>query len=130
MRRTGMRNLLTNVSPRNLGTRILFALFGCDSGLQRKRLISQDSLKPRIRSLSFRMKIILVTVGCLLVAEITTTIASNPATSNVAVPSTVGQKVVINWTGSIPPLVNGTSDCSKFADTPAVDQHVSTINVP
>jgi len=46
------------------------------------------------------------------------------------VPTTVGQKVVINWTGSVPPLVNGTSDCSKLADTPAVDQHVSTVNVP
>src|SRR5215470_8062926 len=56
--------------------------------------------------------------------------ASNPATSSITVPSTVGQKVVINWTGSIPPLVNGTSDCSKLADTPAVDQHVSTISVP
>jgi len=56
--------------------------------------------------------------------------ASTPSNSNIAVPSSVGQKVVINWTGSIPPLVNGTSDCSKLADTPAVDQHVSTINVP
>jgi hypothetical protein len=56
--------------------------------------------------------------------------ASNPATSSITVPSTTGQKVVINWTGSIPPLVNGTSDCSKLADTPAVDQHVSTISVP
>src|SRR5215510_13096979 len=56
--------------------------------------------------------------------------ASTPSNSNIAVPSSVGQKVVINWTGSIPPLANGTSDCSKLADTPAVDQHVSTINVP
>src|ERR1043166_6249406 len=56
--------------------------------------------------------------------------ASNPATSSITVPSTAGQAVVVNWTGSIPPLVNGTSDCSRLADTPAVDQHVSTINVP
>jgi len=56
--------------------------------------------------------------------------ASTPATSNITVPSTTGQKVVINWTGSIPPLANGSSDCSKLADTPAADQHVSTINVP
>jgi len=46
------------------------------------------------------------------------------------VPSSTGQNVVINWTGSIPPLVNGASDCSRLADTPAVDQHVSTVSVP
>ena len=79
------------------------------------------------QSIWFRMKVILVAVGCLMVAEITTTIASNPATSNVAVPSTVGQKVVINWTGSIPPLANGTSDCSKLADTP--DREISTTQI-
>src|SRR5882724_5820008 len=130
MRRTGMRNLRTKFSSRNLRTTILLALFGCDSGLQRRHLMSQDSLRPCISSLSFRMKIILVTVACLTVAAITTTIASNPPTSNITVPSSTGQKVVINWTGSIPPLVNGASDCSKLADTPAVDQHVSTVNVP
>jgi hypothetical protein len=56
--------------------------------------------------------------------------ASNPGSSTIAVPSTVGQKVVVTWTGSIPPLANGTSDCSKLAGTPAVDQHVSTVSVP
>ncbi|HEV2829982.1 MAG TPA: sialidase family protein, partial [Pyrinomonadaceae bacterium] len=76
------------------------------------------------------MKIILVTVSCLTLAAITTTIASNPGTSTITVPSSTGQKVVINWTGSIPPLVNGTSDCSKVAGTPAADQHVSTVTVP
>ena len=45
-------------------------------------------------------------------------------------PSTSGQTVTVHWTGSIPPLVNGTSDCTNFADTPAVDQHLPTINVP
>src|SRR6266481_7689735 len=130
MRRTGMRNLRTKLSLRNLRTTVLLALFGCDSGLQRTHLMSHDSLKPWVRSLSFRVKIILVTVACLIVAAITTTIASNPPTSNITVPSSTGQKVVVNWTGSIPPLANGTSDCSKLADTPAADQHVSTINVP
>ncbi|HEX3281542.1 MAG TPA: PKD domain-containing protein [Pyrinomonadaceae bacterium] len=76
------------------------------------------------------MNIVLLTVLCLTLVVITTTIASNPGTSNITVPTSVGQKVVVNWTGSIPPLVNGTSDCSKFAGTPAADQHVSTITVP
>src|SRR6185369_8103288 len=56
--------------------------------------------------------------------------ASNPATSNITVPSTAGQTVTVTWTGSIPPLTNATSDCAALADTPAVDQHVSTVNVP
>lgn len=56
--------------------------------------------------------------------------ASNPATSSITVPGSAGQKVEVTWTGDIPPLVNGTSDCTNFADTPAADQHVSTVNVP
>lgn len=56
--------------------------------------------------------------------------ASNPATSNITVPGSAGQKVEVTWTGDIPPLVNGTSDCTHLADTPAADQHVSTVNVP
>jgi hypothetical protein len=56
--------------------------------------------------------------------------ASNPATSSITVPSSAGQSVTVTWTGQIPPLVNGTSDCTNFADTPAVDQHLPTISVP
>src|SRR5256885_2819081 len=56
--------------------------------------------------------------------------ASNPATSSITVPASAGQKVVVTWTGDIPALVNGTSDCTNLADTPAADQHVSTVNVP
>ena len=54
--------------------------------------MSRDSLKPRITSLSLRMKIILAAVACVAVAAITATItrfsavgtveASNPPTSN------------------------------------------------
>jgi hypothetical protein len=56
--------------------------------------------------------------------------ASNPATSTITVPATAGQTVTVTWTGEIPPLVNGTSECTNFADTPLADQHVPTINVP
>lgn len=56
--------------------------------------------------------------------------ASTPPTSNITVPSSAGQKVEVTWSGEIPPLVNGTSDCTNFADTPLADQHVSTVNVP
>jgi PKD repeat protein len=94
-------------------------------------------MSKRIRSLSCRMNIILVAVTCLTVAAITTTIthfsaveASNPPTSNITVPTSVGQTVSVTWTGEIPALVNGTSDCANLADTLAVDQHLPTINVP
>jgi hypothetical protein len=56
--------------------------------------------------------------------------ASTPPTSNITVPGSAGQKVEVTWSGEIPPLVNGTSDCTNLADTPLADQHVSTINVP
>ena len=56
--------------------------------------------------------------------------ASNPATSTITVPSAVGQTITVTWTGEIPPLANATSDCTNLADTPTVDQHLPTINVP
>ena len=123
-----MRNLRTKVNLQNLRSTILLALFGSNSAS--RPAMSQDSSRSCIRSLSCRMNIVLATVACLTLVVITTTIASNPGTSNITVPSSAGQKVVVNWTGSIPPLVNGTSDCSKVAGTPAADQHVSTITVP
>ena len=102
--------------------------------------MSQRSPKSRTASRSSSIRLLMVSICCALLGAAMLPIpyfrlpgtveASTPATSNVAVPSTVGQKVVINWTGSIPPLVNGTSDCSRLADTPAVDQHISTVNVP
>lgn len=102
--------------------------------------MSQRSPKSRIDSRTSSIRLLLVAICCALLAVTTVPIthfrllstveASNPAMSNIAVPSTSGQMVVINWTGSIPPLVNGTSDCSRLADSPAVDQHVSTVNVP
>jgi uncharacterized repeat protein (TIGR01451 family) len=65
-----------------------------------------------------------------LVAAVGSAWASTPGTSTVSVPSLPGQTVTDTWTGSIPALVNATSDCGPFADTPAVDQHLPTINVP
>jgi hypothetical protein len=56
--------------------------------------------------------------------------ASSPPTSTVTVPSTIGQTVTRTWTGTIPPLANASSNCAVLADTPAVDQHVSTVIVP
>src|SRR6267143_4728312 len=90
--------------------------------------------------LSLRMKITLAAITCLTVTAISVGItgwfssrtveASMPATSMVTVPSTIGQTVTINWTGSIPPGSSATSNCTALADTPAVDQHNSTLTVP
>jgi len=90
------------------------------------------------RSLFRRLLLATICAAALAVAVIPVTrfhllnsvLASNPGSTAITVPSTIGQTVVVNWSGSIPPLANGTSDCSKLADTPAVDQHVSTISVP
>src|ERR1043166_3939111 len=56
--------------------------------------------------------------------------ASTPPTSNITVPSTIGQTVSVTWTGTIPPLANASSDCTALADLPAADTHTTTINVP
>ena len=56
--------------------------------------------------------------------------ASTPQTSTITVPSTAGQTVTVTWTGTIPPGVNGASDCTNFAGTPVVDQHMPTVIVP
>jgi uncharacterized repeat protein (TIGR01451 family) len=56
--------------------------------------------------------------------------ASTPASSAVTVPTEVGQTVTDRWTGSIPPLANATSNCSPFAGTAVVDQHVVNLTVP
>ncbi len=86
-----------------------------------------------------RMKFVLAMCVSVVVAAIAmiahhslvrTVEAASPGTSSITVPSTVGQTVSVSWTGSIPPLTNAASDCTAFADTPAVDQHISTINVP
>src|SRR5258708_7374364 len=100
--------------------------------------MSKKSSRRNSRSSS--MRLLFVALCCVVLGAaivpltryrwLRTVEASTPATSNITVPTTTGQKVVINWTGSIPPLANGSSDCSKLADTPAADQHVSTINVP
>src|SRR4051812_21653552 len=56
--------------------------------------------------------------------------ASDPATSTITVPAQPNQKLSITWTGTIPPGVNGTSDCTNVADTPLSDEHKPTIVVP
>jgi PKD repeat protein len=57
-------------------------------------------------------------------------LASDPATSTITVPTQPNQVVSVTWTGEIPAGVDGKSDCSAIADTPLVDQHLPTIVVP
>jgi uncharacterized repeat protein (TIGR01451 family) len=81
----------------------------------------------------FRKRIFhtLVAVGLLVgLAGVGTSRASTPGSSTVTVPTTVGQTVTDGWTGNIPPFTNATSNCSAFADSAVVDQHVVTVNVP
>ncbi|MEY2485869.1 MAG: hypothetical protein QOH39_1517 [Verrucomicrobiota bacterium] len=79
----------------------------------------------------FNPRILIAVVLCTLgVSFGWLSFASTPPTSNITVPSTTGQTVTVTWTGQIPALVNGTSDCANLADTPVVDQHLPTITVP
>jgi uncharacterized repeat protein (TIGR01451 family) len=56
--------------------------------------------------------------------------ASTPPSSDVSVPTTVGQTVTDTWTGSIPAFADAASNCAPFADTAVVDQHLVTLSVP
>jgi photosystem II stability/assembly factor-like uncharacterized protein len=89
----------------------------------------------RIKSTShagiFSPRLLLTLVLCAIGASLAVfSWASNPATSTITVPSTVGQTITVTWAGEIPPGANPTSDCTNLADTPVVDQHLPTINVP
>ena len=87
---------------------------------------NQDS-KSGLSSARVLLAFSLCSVASLLVVL---SFASTPPTSTVTVPSTIGQTVTRTWTGMIPPLANASSNCAVLADTPAADQHVSTVTVP
>jgi hypothetical protein len=87
-----------------------------------KSVFNSGLFNPR-----FILTFILIAIGASLAMF---SWASNPATSNITVPGSAGQRVEVTWSGEIPPLVNGTSDCTNLSGTPAADQHVSTVNVP
>ncbi|HEX8077345.1 MAG TPA: hypothetical protein VF511_05985, partial [Chthoniobacterales bacterium] len=90
--------------------------------MQKKPASKYGIFNPRVV-----LPIALCSIGTLLAIL---SFASTPATSMVTVPSSIGQTVTVTWTGTIPPLTNASSNCAVLADTPAVDQHVSTITVP
>ena len=54
---------------------------------------------------------------------------STPPSASVTVPTTAGQTVTDNWSGTIPIGSNPTSDCSGLPSS-AVDEHDITVNVP
>src|SRR6476661_4849195 len=55
-------------------------------------------------------------------------LAASPASSSVAVPTTVGQTRTVTWTGTIPPGANPTSDCNG-SPTPSDVEDIA-ISVP
>jgi hypothetical protein len=97
----------------------------------------QDSLTFR-RPSHLGLKVILVALAVAAAAitagifgdVVRTAEASVPATSNLTVPATIGQTVSVTWTGSIPAGSSPTNKCTAIVDTPAVDQHLSTVSVP
>src|SRR5260370_5400315 len=86
---------------------------------------------PDSQSGRFNPRALIATAFCSLGALFAMfSCASARPSSSITVPSSAGQTVTVTWTGEIPALVNGTSDCAHLADTPVVDQHLPTINVP
>src|SRR5438105_12858359 len=77
----------------------------------------------------FNLRVVLA-VSLFSAAALLVVLAATPPTSNVTVPSTIGQTVTVTWTGTIPPGSSPTSDCSALADTPAADQENTTVTVP
>src|SRR5690242_1835628 len=55
--------------------------------------------------------------------------SSEPASQDVTVPS-AGSSTSVQWTGTIPPNANPTSDCSQATGTVANDSHGITVHVP
>jgi hypothetical protein len=86
---------------------------------------------PSSKSGIFNLRVLLAFSLCSVGASLALlSFASTPPTSNVTVPSTIGQTVTRTWTGMIPPLANASSNCAVLVDTAAADTHTSTINVP
>ncbi len=71
--------------------------------------------------------IALVSAAAVAVAVPLTAGASDPQTQSATVPTTTGQTVTLNWTGTIPPGANPTSQCDG---TTPEDTHEINLTVP
>jgi hypothetical protein len=79
-------------------------------------------------------RLLLLCVGVLLLAGgalafAGTGIGSEPATQDVTVPA-AGSSTSVQWTGTIPPNANPTSDCSQATGSVLNDSHGITVHVP
>ena len=75
------------------------------------------------------MRRILVSVAALAMvpAVLVPAMASEPAASDVAVPTTGGERIEVAWTGIVAPGADDDSDCSGNA---TADAHEVTVAVP
>jgi len=65
-----------------------------------------------------------------LALAVSTGSASTPSSQSVTVPSTAGQTVTVNWTGTILPGSHPTSNCATASGDPTVDHHGIQLTVP
>src|SRR5947207_3693148 len=82
---------------------------------------------PRKRLLLFGVTVVLLTGGALAFVAVGS--GSEPATQDVTVPA-AGSSTTVQWTGSIPPNSNPTSDCAQATGTVLNDSHDITVHVP
>ncbi len=81
----------------------------------------------RKRWLLLGVAVLVVAGGALAFATVGS--GSEPATQDVTVPA-AGSSTTIQWTGTIPPNSNPTSDCSQATGTVLNDSHDITVHVP
>src|SRR5689334_7782932 len=81
----------------------------------------------RKRLLLLGVTVLLIAGGALTFATVGS--SSEPATQDVTVPS-AGSSTSVQWTGSIPPNSNPTSDCAQATGTVLNDSHGITVHVP
>jgi hypothetical protein len=79
------------------------------------------------RLLLLALAVLAIAGGALAFATVGS--SSEPATQDVTVPA-AGTSTSIQWTGTIPPNSNPTSDCSQATGTVLNDSHGITVHVP
>jgi hypothetical protein len=81
----------------------------------------------RRRLLLLALSVLAITAGALGFAAVGS--GSEPATQDITVPA-AGSSTSIQWTGTIPPNANPTSDCSQATGSVLNDSHGITVHVP
>src|SRR3954451_23776483 len=87
-------------------------------------------MRGRFRTQRTRGVLLALLLCAGLALAVSTGSASTPSSQSVTVPSTAGQTVTVNWTGTILPGSHPTSNCATASGDPTVDHHGIQLTVP